>query len=209
MATEYPKLLSNITASLYKDVLKPRGFNKKGNTFNRVTSDGLIQVINFQAGRYEPWEEVNRLHGSFTVNLGIYIPEVAETSFEKKDFVNEYSCEIRTRLSRLSGNGEAWMSLKDFKEEDRLNLVQMLEQFGFPFLERFETREKIIKNIDETKKNVVTPRPLVLLALIHCKQGNAVKASELLKKQYDESSDHRGHQEYLIKLADKMGIKIS
>ncbi|MFA6295232.1 MAG: DUF4304 domain-containing protein [Candidatus Paceibacterota bacterium] len=209
MKTEYSKLLSRITASLYNDVLKPQSFKKKGNTFNRLTSDGLTQVINFQAGAYEPWKQEDSLHGLFTINLGIYVPEVDEAIFKKKkSFVLEYDCQIRTRIGNISGKNDLWFDLKNFKQADEQNLIQLLQQFGVPFLDNFETREKIIKNVSETKRNTFTGVPRILLGLIYFKQGNTAKASELLKKQYDESSDNLGHQKYVVQLSDDLGIDL-
>lgn len=69
--------------------LKEQGFRKRGNTFNRTTEpDGIIHVINFQMGAYKPPGTVEipglrpNLYGRFTVNLGIWLPGIAETGFD-------------------------------------------------------------------------------------------------------------------------------
>jgi hypothetical protein len=83
--------------------LKPLGFRKFGNNYNRPAADGLIQVVNFQSGQY-----VSIFHGSFTVNLGVYIPCVAlsEGNSTPGRAVAEFRCHIRQRLNALSGVGE-------------------------------------------------------------------------------------------------------
>ena len=81
--------------------LKPKGFRKQGRTFNRTTDDGLVQVINIQMGASDPPGTVyipglrENLYGWFTVNLGVYVPEVGKVlhgSEEAMRFVNEAHC---------------------------------------------------------------------------------------------------------------------
>jgi hypothetical protein len=63
--------------------LKARRFNVRGRTFNKQLSDGLTQVINIQMGSFDPPGTTyhpglrENLYGKFTVNLGVYVPEVA------------------------------------------------------------------------------------------------------------------------------------
>ena len=80
-------------------LMKAHGFRKRSNTFNRSTEDGLVHVANFQMGPYEPippnlnvQDQIRHvaaltelrgyvsLYGSFTVNLGVFIPEMAEAT---------------------------------------------------------------------------------------------------------------------------------
>src|SRR5262245_42198568 len=84
-------------------VLKPLGFRKFGNNYNRPAQDGLVQVVNFQSGQY-----VSIFHGNFTVSVGVYVPCVAlhEGNVPRGRAVTGAYCEIRERLSALSGMGE-------------------------------------------------------------------------------------------------------
>ena len=113
MTESYEKILNNITKNVHQTFLKSLGFKKKRNTFNRNTSDGLTQVINFQAGRYEPLaievsglHHPNALYGSFTINLGIFVPEYTFEEHKITEFVQEYDCAIRSRIGQLSNNEE-------------------------------------------------------------------------------------------------------
>jgi Domain of unknown function (DUF4304) len=92
--------------SSIRNSLKEFGFKVRGRTFNRQTPDGLTQVINFQMGQSEPPSSVfipglkENFYGLFTVNIGVYVPEVAEFhgGCLAKSWVQEYNCCIRDRL---------------------------------------------------------------------------------------------------------------
>src|SRR5690349_2563651 len=94
--------VDEVQAALHA-ALKPKGFRKKGRTFNRATDDGLAQVINLQVGAHDPPGTVyfpglrENLYGRFAVNLGVYVPEVARVrgGGEAKGFVQAYHCCIR------------------------------------------------------------------------------------------------------------------
>lgn len=82
-----------------------------------MTEDGLTQVVNLQMGASYPPGTVfipglrENLHGLFTVNLGVYVPEVARQhgGGEAKSWVQEYHCCVRARLGELCGDGkEVW-----------------------------------------------------------------------------------------------------
>ena len=95
--------------------LREVGFRRKGRTYNRTTSDGLVQVINIQMGAYDPPGTVHAVpglrenfYGKFTVNLGVYVPEVAryvDWRAETKKYIQEYDCCIRNRLGMVSPEG--------------------------------------------------------------------------------------------------------
>lgn len=67
-----------------RPVLKVHGFKAHGRTFNRLTEDGLTQVVSIQMGASDPPGTTyfpglrENLHGLFTINLGVYVPEVAK-----------------------------------------------------------------------------------------------------------------------------------
>src|SRR5262245_6951914 len=79
----YADALDAIQAAVYP-LLKERGFKRRGRTFNRVTTDALTQVVNLQLAPVDPpnavapsgFESIPR--GLFTINLGVYVPEVAK-----------------------------------------------------------------------------------------------------------------------------------
>src|SRR5688572_2664900 len=104
LAKDLDKLQAQITA-----FLKPLRFRKKGRTHNRRTEGGLVQVVNFQMGAYPIGENVipglrESFYGKFAVNLGVLIPCIYETEWQKPvpDFTQEYDCTIRDRLGTLA-----------------------------------------------------------------------------------------------------------
>src|SRR5580658_10150578 len=94
--------------------LKARQFSVRGRTFNRKSADGLTQVLKIQMGSFDPPGTTyhpglrENLYGKFTVNLGVYVPEVAANcgAGTPKTWVQEPACCIRSRLGNL-GTEEA------------------------------------------------------------------------------------------------------
>lgn len=102
-------------------MLRQFGFRKHGRTYNRPTPEDLTQVIGFQMGRFDPLPGAmhipglrENLYGKFTVNLGIYVPEVARNhgGGEAKSVVQDGNCCIRTRLGRKADK-ELWWKISD------------------------------------------------------------------------------------------------
>jgi hypothetical protein len=67
--------------------LKDLRYRKRRNTFNRVMHpDGLIHVINFQMGPFDPPGTAEipglrpSLYGRFTINLGVWLPRLRSGS---------------------------------------------------------------------------------------------------------------------------------
>src|SRR6185295_5952858 len=91
--------------------LREKGFARRGRAFNRVTEDGLTQVVSIQMGASDPPGTTHipglrdNLHGLFTVNLGVYVPEVARHhgGGEARSWMQEYQCCVRARLGEASG----------------------------------------------------------------------------------------------------------
>src|SRR5881296_2919360 len=88
------------------------GFRRHGRTFSRLTVDGLTHVVNLQMGTFDPPGTTyipglrENLYGSLTLNLGVFVPEVARVDQETPPkSVREYHCCIRTRLGELGPEG--------------------------------------------------------------------------------------------------------
>ena len=74
------------------------------------------------------------LHGLFTVNLGVYVPEVARHhgSGEAKSWVQDYHCCVRSRLADACGERKDlwWQARVDDAVVD--DIRHRLELGGFP-----------------------------------------------------------------------------
>ncbi len=194
--------------------LRQRGFKVRGRTFNRETDDGLTQVINIQMGASDPPGTTyipglrENLHGLFTVNLGVYVPEVAllHGGGLAKSWVREYRCCVRARLGELVGEGKDvwWRARADEEVVDNVHLC--LERFGLPFLDRFATRDRILAQWDRRLDSVAASSPArIVVAIILATRGQRERARELLREQMLESRNP-GHPEYVRRLAESLSL---
>jgi hypothetical protein len=154
MATEksdLAKALDQLQAKL-PSALKERGFRARGRAFNRITSDGLTEVVKLQMGSFDPPGTTcipglcDSLYGKFTVNLGVFVPEVAEQygSGASKSFVQEYHCCVRTRLTLLGPERkDVWWDIQGDQALAQ-DLLQRLTRDAIPFFRKFETRDAIL-----------------------------------------------------------------
>ncbi|MFZ3340598.1 MAG: DUF4304 domain-containing protein [Terriglobales bacterium] len=126
-------------------------FRARTRAFNRLTSDGLTQVVEFQMGRFDPPGThyagfKKNWYGKFAVNVGIYMQELHEYNFPctRLSFVHEYDCWIRERLGNLGPEGQdIWWELQTAPEQSA-EVCHRIERDAMPFFAKYETREKII-----------------------------------------------------------------
>ena len=101
--TENGDLAKSISAALTA-VLKPVGFRKRANSFNRPAENGLVHQVSLQLGSYDPSGIhavpglVPDLYGRFRVNLGVYVPEMNRMSSPRSRWINDYDCHLRWGL---------------------------------------------------------------------------------------------------------------
>jgi hypothetical protein len=194
--------------------LRPRllelGFRVRKRTSNRSTADGLIQVVQFQLGRFDPTGTYQipglreNLYGRFTVNVGVYVPEVGQAMGFTPSFVHEVDCCVRARLGQLAPNRtDIWWGLQ-WIDQAAAEAWQRLERDALPFLERFHSRDAILKELMRGK-SPYSPRPLVECAIILANRGQQTDARSLLTMQALEAKSAK-HTEYLRELAVKLGL---
>jgi hypothetical protein len=213
MSSPYVKEVDGIQRVL-KASLKEHGFQVRGRTFNRIAPDGLTQVINLQMGPSDPPGTTyipglrENLHGLFTINLGVYIPEVAEIhgGGPAQALVHDYHCSIRTRLGHASGSAQdIWWHARN--EPDVVADVQSnLLSYGLIFLDRFSTRDRILAELDGHGENLdhcAVPR--IVSAIILAKRGQRDAARALMAAQTQETLN-RNHPAYVRELAQRMGL---
>jgi len=194
-------------------MLKERGFRVRGRTFNCETADGLIEVVQFQMGRFDPPGTYyipgmrENLYGRFTVNLGVYVPEVAlYGGIEAGSFVQEDYCCVREGLGRLEPpHMNVWWDLHRI-EEAASAVGQRLERDAFPFFARFESRDAILKEWMPLSKSSYSNRPRIECAIILATRGQRAEALALLSAQAQDVGRTR-HTEYLRDLARKLGLR--
>jgi len=196
-------------------LLRQWEFRKYGRTHNRTTADGLTHVIRFQMAAFDPPGTTyipgirKNLYGRFTVNLGVYAPEVARYhgGGEAKSVVHDYNCCIRTRLGRTAEK-EAWWEVS-LSQPLITEMLDRLQNEAFPFFQRFEYRDQIINEFRNTKDNTpLMAVPRIVCAIILLNRGNRDEARRLLAAQASDHSRNPRHPAYVMDLARRLGIEI-
>ena len=212
--SELAQALDRIQKSLALE-LKTRQFKVRGRTFNRQSADGLTQVINIQMGSFDPPGTTyhpglrENLYGRFTVNLGVYVPEVAADRRvgPTKSWVQEPVCCIRTRLGNL-GTEEAdlWWSINAETPvvEDLLPRIRHDAMF---FFARYESRDLILSELRGRSENTGAGSnpPRIICAIILATRGDLSAARQLLSDQARETRNP-GHPAYVRGLAARLGL---
>jgi hypothetical protein len=211
--SEYALAVDRIQAHL-SPFLKDHGFRRRGRTFNGPTGDGLTRVVSIQMGASDPPGTTyipglrENLHGLFTVNLGVYVPEVARHhgGGEAKSWMQEYHCCIRSRLGAACGEPRDvwWPARAD--EHIIEDIRRCLELFGLPFLDRFATRDRILAEWAGRSENLsASSPPRIVLAIILLTRGRKDEARALLSLQASETHNAR-HPESVRGLATRLGL---
>jgi hypothetical protein len=195
--------------------LKDQGFRARGRTFNRKTSDGLIQVIQIQMGSFDPPGTTyipglrQNLYGKFTINLGVYVPEVAEyyVSGAAGPFIQEIRCCLRARLGTLGPEkADVWWAIRQDDELDR-EIKLRLERDALSFFKQFGTRDAILAELQgmTTPPFAASGPPRIICAIILAKRGLTTEARSLLASQARETRNP-GHPAYVRALAERLGL---
>jgi Domain of unknown function (DUF4304) len=216
MAKSQPSREMGQLVAQLRPFLKERGFRARAATFNRKTQDGLTHVVQFQSGRcdppgtnYIPGLREN-LYGKFTINVGVFVPEVytAEwgNSRKEREFVPEIDCCIRRRIGALAPQEvDVWWLIKADPETQAV-LKQHLERDVLPFLAKFETRNALLSELRRSPEaSAPGGPPRVTCAIILASRGQAEEAGALLKEQ-SALAAKPSHTEYLRQLARTLGI---
>jgi hypothetical protein len=182
--------------------LKEMGWRARARAFNRTTSDDLIQVIEFQLGRFDPPGTHyvgfrQNFYGKFTVNIGVYVPEVDKYTFPgggERSFVHEYDCCMRQRLGELGpDHKDVWWNLEAEKvHEHAAELFRRLERDAFPFLARLENRDAVLNQLmdEATAPSFFSRQRRVVCAIILAIRGQRTEARTLLAAQVREDRNH-------------------
>jgi Domain of unknown function (DUF4304) len=196
--------------SQLRPFLKAHGYRVRSRTSNRATSEGLTHVINFQMGRFDPpgtnfipgFRE--NFYGRFTVNIGVFAPEVAVAIYgdRPRSFVQEVECCIRMRLGHMGGeSADRWWDLPA-DEKTAADLRKRLERDAFPLLAQLQTRDSILNWLSQPKGYAGPAR--LTCAIICAHRGEKERATELLAAQVRGASP--GHAKYVRSLAGRLGL---
>lgn len=192
-------------------LLKAEGFRKRRHSFNRRTSAGLVHVVNFWQAPKEPpaWNEVpglrERLYGTFRLDFGVYVPQMARTGEPKSQWINDYNCELRRTIGQLRGEpGDCWWPLTDTDAEVRSRVA--LIDHGLPWLARFADHDDVLEAFKTSGPHAIGMSPAGGLDVAHMLTtlDRKSEARELLEA-YVSRPVLTSHAGYLANYLDRMG----
>jgi hypothetical protein len=212
--SETVKHMDAVQAAVHS-FLKPLGFRKKGRTHNRETGGKLVHVVNFQMGDFPIGEYVipglrESYYGKFTVNLGILLPCVPFLEWHRQfpDFVREYNCTIRSRLSTVAYGNDNWFELSEDTATLATTVVGLLDQFGLNFFEPLQSYEDALRyyKVHDDLSFQCTGRASLEAALVAKHLGREALAAKLFATAY--ATDHKAFRQYVATLATRIGVPI-
>jgi uncharacterized protein DUF4304 len=166
------------------DILKEKGFKKKGNTWNRKISAKVIDVINLQK------ESIGK-ENSITLNIGLYISGTEELMFDKTlSFAQEYNC-LFVERPRYFGLTNDWLSLDSHNFTESIeNIQQLLQDRILNFFEAHTSIEEIMKLLPLNKwlGNINWAEKIIRFACLQIAFNDIQYAKSLLKSNFLASS---------------------
>jgi len=212
---EYKETLNEIQKLIHAE-LKADGFKKKGRTHNKVLDNGIVQVINFQMGQFQ-FDNVieipglrKNLYGQFTINIGVFVPELYEKIFapKPKSFIQEFDCEIRTRLSQKIFGEDKWFPISADYEKTAEFINENLNSIGKEWFDRFDNRKKIVTELTQSKVIEFSPRQKLSGAIIEL-EIDRENGERIFKEYYNSVEENKPHKKFVIELAKKLKIKLN
>ncbi len=201
-------------------LLKPLGFTRKGRTFRRPTEPGMFQIVALQTGAFEigppppePFKHFREDHyGKFTVNVGVFVEEIFERSnspISPKRVIADGHCSIRTRLSHITAGQDLWWSLIDDRDELADDIGALLLHVGIPFLDRFRTRDQIVRDwirFNETEF-AITAVARLDVAMVLLRKGDFQGAKRLFQEHLGTCGPKQMHHaSYVRELGVGLGF---
>lgn len=208
------------------DQLKPLGFRKRGRTLRRETDNEVLQIIALQAGPVEigppspePLSHLRQdFFGKFTVNLGVYVPEIhARTNppVSSSRVISDAYCSIRSRLGHLAEGKDIWWSIPESDDSDIDDITAQIIHVALPFLDRFGTRDLIVRDWVAYNERSGSNVARLDVAMILLRRGNKVGATQMFqdhikRNEAEEPAPHiRNHLEYVRNLAVRLGLELN
>lgn len=230
--TEASSAMREMVATV-QPVLKAAGFRKRRHTFNRTVEPGLVQVVTYQMGPYDPPGLVEipglreNLYGLFSVHLGVFIEEAWRLDVGRfgsdgppaaKDWVNDSDCQLRRLVDNLAGEFINFMWPLDDPSVGPA-MVELLHSDVFVWLDRFGSRAAILAALESApieSYEVTGEGPDRLLAMrMQLGAGDRERAQQLFDDWVNyclarvASDPHvRGHLDYLTDFANRVGLRM-
>lgn len=191
-------------------LLKPEGYVRRGRTFRRDAGDGVVQVANLQMRAFADDAPATRggmvLVDRYTVNLGVFVPELQAEATVDPAAVQEYECPLRMRIGALMDPPhDHWW---DLPGDAGAEAVRVMEERGLPFLRRFGTRDGVVAEwIAFSEANDLLGCPRADVAILLAGRGEPGRARALLREQRCRAGNPAAHLAWLDALAARLGLE--
>lgn len=206
-------------------VLRGADFKKRRHSFNRHMPSGLVHVVNFWQAPKEPpaWTEIpgfrHRLHGTFRVDFGVWVPEMTRMGTPRSSWINEYDCDLRASMGRLlhrtnrdpqllTDDAGIWWELDHATIADIA--LDLITDVGLPWLNTYPDHDAIESAFVSHGAWNIGLNPagdLDMVQMLEAK-GRRAEGRALLEKYVEENQDHSDYlKDYLPEIghADLVG----
>jgi hypothetical protein len=187
------EMIDELVKTHLKPALKELGFKCKTPTFFRKNGE-LVEIISLQKSQ---WNDAGE--AQFTINLGVYWPNVQETLGRvcKTLPPKEYECTLRQRLGPLFDEGkDYWWRVNPISDIQAIgkDVVEKVRGFALPWLIR-------ATSLDDAVKMAHTGEAVVL----HTLKGDRAQASALITEAITRAKHAKG---FFRSLAKKLELEI-
>jgi hypothetical protein len=225
VTTVAAQAMNGLVAAIHPG-LKRLGYRKRRHTFNRVIQpDGLIHVINFQMGHFDPSGTAEipglrpNLYGRFTINLGVCLPGLTEPGSQapaqhSARFINDYNCHLRARIGELLPEAvDTWWRLNAPADQLVAIVRSAITGRALPWLTRFSTWDDTLRQLEAAPAdpNWFMSPPRLTAMRMRLARGEHAAAERDFAEHVDASVKnprHPAHLEFLAKIAAQHSFKV-
>ncbi|HCG5914161.1 TPA: DUF4304 domain-containing protein [Vibrio parahaemolyticus] len=152
--SEISKVIDTVIKMELVPFLKHSGFKKKGRNFYKEC-DNRIEVINVQASQWN-----NGQAGSFTLNIGVYYPDIAKLAEAPKlvGLPKEYECTLSARIGHLtSEKRDIWWEIDSQSELSIIgaDVVAKVRQYCLPWLDEMSDLVNVKTSASESQNSLL------------------------------------------------------
>jgi hypothetical protein len=181
------EILEELRKKLYPDILKKRGFQKKGTVWFKNLDLGVVLMVSSSV------KSVDKTNFLYFISYGIYFNGVIEPmyGFPFKIETGIENALIKSSMNPL-GKPSSWNFKPDSDREDFLKFVEtFLLDKALPFLQKFSTPEDIADFLEpRVDKFLKTDSIVVLkLATLYFLIGQQKRAIELVEMAKNASKE--------------------
>ena len=180
-------------------VLRANAFGRDGMLFSR-DRHWCVDMIEFLECRYRPL--------TFTINLGIFVPEMHELVWGDQPIGGSAFCQLRRRIGEINRSGgkslDLWWKL-DLNSMPNVatEIKTLIDDVMLPYLEKVGSLPQLKHEIEKSPKSVLSQQATKLgLAAIAATVGDTESARKLLSSMVNSSWSKNANV-----LADRLKLK--